>query len=103
MFGLEHLEYVWLRVYKLSGVQTMYEGWTRLLIVYLTHPGVVVPIPVTGVIYLWARGLWQAMWVSILHSFSEGNKSQLASIVYWMILIMTAYFQVAIAMAQAKT
>ena len=90
-------------MYKLSGLQTMYEGWTRLLIVYLTHPGVVLPIPVTGVLYTWARGLWQAAWVMILHSFSEGKWNQLASISYWMTLIGMAYIQVAIAMADAKT
>jgi len=81
----------------------MYEGWTRLLIVFLTHPGVLLPIPVTGVLYLWARGLWQASWVMILHSFSEGKWNQLASIAYWMVLIGMTYFQVAIVLADAKT
>ncbi len=81
----------------------MYEGWTRLLIVYLTHPGVVLPIPVTGVLYLWVRGLWQATWVMILHSFSEGKWSQLASMAYWAVLIVMAYVQVAITLADAKT
>ena len=80
----------------------MYEGWTGLLIVFLTHPGVIVPIPATGV-WTWVRGLWQASWVMILHSFSEGKWNQLASMVYWIVLIMTAYIQVAIAMSQAKT
>lgn len=103
MSGLEQLDYVLLRVYKLSGLQTMYEGWTRLLIVFLTHPGVLLPIPVTGVLYLWARGLWQASWVMILHSFSEGSKNKLAEMVYWGVLIAMAYMQVAIALAQTKT
>ena len=80
----------------------MYEGWTRLLIVYLTHPGVVLPIPVTGM-WTWIRGLWQASWVMVMHSFSEGNKNQLASLVYWAVLLIMAYIQVAIALAQAKT
>ena len=80
----------------------MYEGWTRLLIVYLTHPGVILPIPVTGM-WTWIRGLWQASWVMVMHSFSEGNKNQLASLVYWAVLLIMAYIQVAIALAQAKT
>jgi hypothetical protein len=80
----------------------MYEGWTRLLIVFLTHPGVLVPIPAEG-LFTWARALWQASWVMILHSFSEGNKSTIASLVYWMVLLTMAYIQVAIALAQTKT
>lgn len=82
----------------------MYEGWTRLLIVFLTHPGVLIPIPATGAIYLWMRGLWQASWVMVLHSFSENSKwRQLAEMSYWLILFMMAYIQVAIAMAQIQT
>ena len=80
----------------------MYEGWTRLLIVFLTHPGVLVPIPVEG-LWSWARGLWQASWVLILHSFSEGKWKQLADLTFWIILFVMAYIQVAVAMAQAKT
>jgi hypothetical protein len=80
----------------------MYEGWTRLLIVFLTHPGVLVPIPATA-LWTWIRGLWQASWVMVMHSFSEGNKSLLASMVYWVILGIMAYIQVAIALAEART
>lgn len=80
----------------------MYEGWTRLLIVFLTHPGVLVPIPAPA-LWSWIRGLWQASWVMVMHSFSEGNKNLLASMVYWGILFTMAYIQVAIALAQAKT
>ena len=80
----------------------MYEGWTRLLIVYLTHPGVLHPLPATG-LWTWFRGIWQASWVMILHSFSEGDKNKLAEMVYWGMLLGMAYIQVAIALAQAKT
>lgn len=80
----------------------MYEGWTRLLIVFLTHPGVLVPIPATA-LWTWIRGLWQASWVMVMHSFSEGEKSTLAAMVYWIILGVMAYIQVAIALADAKT
>ena len=77
----------------------MYEGWTRLLIVFLTHPGVLVPIPAEG-LWAWVRGLWQASWVMVLHSFSEGKWTQLASMVYWAVLVIATYLQVAIAMAK---
>jgi hypothetical protein len=80
----------------------MYEGWTRLLIVFLTHPGVLVPIPAPQ-LWSWVRGLWQASWVMVMHSFSEGNKSALASMVYWILLGVMAYIQVAIALADART
>ena len=80
----------------------MYEGWTRLLIVFLTHPGVLIPIPATA-LWTWIRGLWQASWVMVMHSFSEGNKNTLAEMVYWVILGIMAYIQVAIALAEAKT
>jgi hypothetical protein len=77
----------------------MYEGWTRLLIVYLTHPGVLVPIPSIGLM-AWIRGLWQASWVMVMHSFSEGDKSYLASMTYWIVLCVMAYIQVAIELAK---
>ena len=77
----------------------MYEGWTRLLIVFLTHPGVLIPIPAEG-LWTWARGLWQASWVMVLHSFSEGKYSQIANMVYWGLLVVMAYIQVAIALAK---
>jgi hypothetical protein len=80
----------------------MYEGWTRLLIVFLTHPGIILPIPAPGM-FSWLRGVWQASFVLLMHSFSEGTKSFLAQMVYWAVLFMTAYIQVAIALAQAKT
>jgi hypothetical protein len=80
----------------------MYEGWTRLLIIYLTHPGVLVPIPAEG-LWTWARGLWQASWVMILHNFSEGRWNQLAELTYWGILFVMAYIRVAVALAEVKT
>lgn len=71
----------------------MYEGWTRLLIVYLTHPGVIIDIPVTG-LWAWFRGLWQASWVLVMHSFSEGKNSFFASVVYWLVLLAKVYVNV---------
>jgi hypothetical protein len=80
----------------------MYEGWTRLLIVFLTHPGVILPIPAPG-LWSWLRGLWQASWVMVMHSFSEGSKNLLASMVFWGILFIMVYIQTAIALARAQT
>lgn len=80
----------------------MYEGWTRLLIVFLTHPGVLVPLPAPGM-WSWIRGLWQASWVIVMHSFSEGTKNILAAITYWAVLFMMVYIQVAVALAKADT
>lgn len=80
----------------------MYEGWTRLLIIFLTHPGVLVPIPAPGM-WSWIRGIWQASWVMVMHSFSEGTKNMLAALVYWSVLFMMVYIQVALALAKAKT
>ena len=71
----------------------MYEGWTRLLIVFLTHPGVIVPIPAQG-LWTWIRGLWQATWVLIMHSFSEGKNSFYAQVVYWVVLYAMIYVKV---------
>jgi hypothetical protein len=72
----------------------MYEGWTRLLIVYLTHPGVLLPIPGKG-LWSWARGLWQASWVMVLHSFSDGSRAFLASLVYWVFFGLSIFIPVA--------
>ena len=80
----------------------MYEGWTRLLIVFLTHPGVLIPIPAEG-LWTWPRGLWQASVVMILHSFSGGKWKDMASLVYNGVLVVMVYIQVAIALADAKT
>ena len=80
----------------------MYEGLTRLLIVFLTHPGVLIPIPAES-LWTWLRGLFQASWVMILHSFSEGKWNKLAEMVYWGLLVVMAYIQVALALAKSKT
>ena len=76
----------------------MYQGWTRLLIVYLTHPGVIVNIPAPG-LWSWFRGLWQAAWVLVMHSFSEGKNSFFASIVYWLVLFAKVYINVQLILA----
>ncbi len=80
----------------------MYTGYTALLIVFLTHPGVLIPIPAPAM-WTWFRALWQAAWVMVLQSFSEGSKNWMASMVYWVVLYMWAYIYVAIALAEANT
>ena len=75
----------------------MYEGWTRLLIVFLTHPGVVVPMPATGIGFLWARGLLQASLVLAMHGASEGKWKDIVGYVYWAALGLWAYLKVKIA------
>lgn len=77
----------------------MYTGAVAALIVFLTHPGVLVPIPAPGLLS-WVRGVWQAAWVCVLHSFSEGSRNTLASLVYWGIFFVWAYLQTAIQLAQ---
>ena len=39
----------------------------------------------------------------VMHSFSEGTKNILAALVYWSVLFMMVYIQVALALAKAKT
>ena len=73
----------------------MYEGWTRLLIVFLTHPGILLTLNASGAGLSWLRGLWQASWVMVLHSFSEGAKSRLASWAYVGLLALWGYVQIA--------
>ena len=39
----------------------------------------------------------------VMHSFSEGTKNTLAALVYWALLFMMVYIQVALALAKAQT
>ena len=79
----------------------MYEGTVALLIVFLTHPGILIPIPAPGV-FSWPRGLLQAGTVIFMHSFSDGPNATLFSMLYWIILFVWAYIYVAIALARAN-
>jgi hypothetical protein len=72
----------------------MYEGWTRVLIVFLTHMPTVFFIPAPG-IFSWARGLLQAGLVLALHAASEGKNSGVVEIAIYgmvgaMLLLLTA-------------
>ena len=78
----------------------MYTGYTALLIVFLTHPGVLIPIPADGML-TWVRGIWQASWAMVMHSFSEGPKNWMASMVYWGVFLMWAYIRTALALAES--
>jgi hypothetical protein len=79
----------------------MYRGATAFLILFLTHPGILFPIPVNGPIYIWARGLFQASWVTVMHSFSEGSRNVIASMTYWGFFLVWVYVRTAIAVAEA--
>jgi len=80
----------------------MYTGALAYVIVFLTHPGILIPIPAIGMLS-WLRGFWQASWVLVMHSFSEGSRSLMASMVYWIIFMLWAYIRVAIALAASDT
>lgn len=59
----------------------MYGIRTQLLIVFLTHPGILLPIPGPGM-WSWLRGLWQAGWVTGLNAYAEGKYSFWAELVF---------------------
>lgn len=76
----------------------MYEGYTRLLIVFLTHLLVVGLVPAPGFLYSWARGVLQASVVLIMHSFSEGVRSAVVQYAYWGALLLWIYIKVQLAL-----
>lgn len=84
----------------------MYDRLTSLVIVFLTHPGLLVNIdipqamPETFGYFL--RGLWQASWVLIMQSFSDGSSRTMASFVYYFILLMWASIKVQLALKEAN-
>jgi predicted AlkP superfamily pyrophosphatase or phosphodiesterase len=80
----------------------MYDLRTTLLIVFLTYPGILLSIPAPG-IYSWIRGLLQASSVVLMQSFSEGAKSTVASLVYWILFLIWGYIKVALALARAAS
>lgn len=72
----------------------MYEGLTRLLIVFLTHPGILISVPATGIGFLWLRGLLQASVVLALHGASETKWNQIVQYAYWGVLALWTYIKV---------
>jgi hypothetical protein len=76
----------------------MYEGWTRLIFVFLTHPGIVVNPPATGIGFLWLRGLLQASIVLIMHSASETKWKLLMEYAYWGAFALWFYIKVQLAL-----
>lgn len=74
----------------------MYDRRTQTLIVFLTHPGIIIPIPGPGM-WSWLRGLWQASWVTGLNAFAAGKYSFWAELVFaglfllWVALQLKAY------------
>ena len=76
----------------------MYEGWTRLLLVFLTHPGIVINVPATGTGFSWLRGLLQAGIVLGMHGASEGKWKQLVEYLYWGAFALWSYIKVQLAL-----
>lgn len=81
----------------------MYEGWTALIIVFITHLGTTL-IPASGIIFLWLRGLFQAGIVLAMHSASGGKPSTSLAfeILYWAILAMWAWIKIKMALLAAQ-
>ena len=72
----------------------MYEGWTRLLIVFLTHVIIVGYLPSSGILFSILRGLLQAFAVVTLHSASETTFKTLIEYTYWAALVFWVYLKV---------
>lgn len=80
----------------------MYEGWTRLLLVFLTHPGILISQPATGIGFLWLRGLLQAGVVVAMHAASEGKWKDIVGYAYWALFGTWALLKVEVASKTAK-
>jgi hypothetical protein len=75
----------------------MYEGWTRLNIVFLTHLAIVTYLPSTNVMYAWLRGILQASVVLGMHGASEGTAKQFVEYAYWAALAFWVWLKVEMA------
>ena len=60
---------------------------TQLVLVFITAPGILVPIPAPGV-FSWLRGLWQAGWVTGLNAYAEGENAFYAEFVFYLCLFL---------------
>ena len=81
----------------------MYEGWTALVLVFVTHLATMY-LPATGIIFSWLRGLFQAGLVLAMHSTSEGkpSTSMAFEIFYWAILGLWAWIKIKMALLAAQ-
>lgn len=70
----------------------MYGTRVSLILLFLTHPGILLPIPAPG-IWSWLRGLWQAGWVTGLQAFSESSYSFAAEVTFYSIFLLWAAVQ----------
>jgi hypothetical protein len=73
----------------------MYEGYTRLLIVYLTHLFFVPLMPSTNIGFAWGRGLLQSLVVMAMHAPSGYSKtaSTISEYVYYGMLALWGLIQ----------
>jgi hypothetical protein len=87
-------------------LRIMYDWFTSSVIVFLTHPGLLIDIDIPGAmperIGYFLRGMWQATWVLIMQSFSNGSSRTIASFVYYFILLMWASIKVQTALKEAN-
>jgi hypothetical protein len=72
----------------------MYEGWTRLLIVFLTHVLIVGALPSSGILFSILRGLVQASAVVTLHLASETTLAVVTEYLYWAAFVFWVYLKV---------
>ena len=81
----------------------MYDGWTALVIVFLTHLATMY-LPSSGIVFSWMRGLFQAGIVLAMHSTSEGKPTTSIAfeLLYWAILGLWAWIKIKIALHAAQ-
>lgn len=83
----------------------MYDWLTSSVIVFLTHPGILIdmdiPENIPGPAASVFRGMWQAMWVLIMQSFSDGAQHFVAYFTYYFIFLVWLAIKVQMAMKQA--
>lgn len=84
----------------------MYDWVTSMAILFLTHPGILLtlePPESVGVYGYWLRGIWQAAWVLVMQSFSEGPSRVTAQTVYYGILLLWVVIRSQIALKAASS
>jgi hypothetical protein len=72
----------------------MYQGWTRLLIVFLTHQLIVGFLPSSGILFSYLRAILQAVLVLFMHGASEGKWNVLTEYLYWAAFALWGYLLV---------
>lgn len=83
----------------------MYDWITSTVIVFLTHPGILIdmeiPENIPGPAGSVFRGMWQATWTLVMQSFSGGSEQVAAFFVYYFIFFIWVAIKVQMALKQA--